>query len=309
LAIVDIEEKAMRIASLGYVRVESPNAREWETFGPEVLGMALSDGAPSGTVQLPNDDRPGRLSVTEGPAIRLVCLGWEVAGEEQFGLAVEELERAGANVRPASDEQREAARVIDLVSVTDPAGFTHEIFYGQLVLPGSFRPGRAMSGFVTGDQGFGHAVLIGPDLAKELSFSRETLGFRVSDEIDMGTRVVFLHTNPRHHTLAMIGLDGIRGMHHLMMQVGSLDDVGSAYDLCLDRGVPISSTLGRHSNDHMFSFYLRAPSGFDVEYGCDAITVDDDDWVVTKMTSPSIWGHRPVESTPLGDCMEPVSTG
>jgi extradiol dioxygenase len=299
----------MRITSLGYVRVESPNAREWETFGPEVLGMALSDGAPSGTVLLTNDDRPGRLSVSEGPANRLTCLGWEVAGEEEFAAAIEELERAGANVRLASDEQREQARVLDLVSVTDPAGFTNEIFYGQLVLPASFRPGRGMSGFVTGDQGLGHAVVIVPDLAKELSFVRETLGFRISDEIEMGARVVFLHTNPRHHTLAMIGLDGFRGMHHLMMQVASLDDVGSAYDLCLDRGVPISSTLGRHTNDHMFSFYLRTPSGFDVEYGWGAITVDDDNWVVTKMTAPSIWGHRPVESTPPGDCMELVSAG
>lgn len=296
----------MRITSLGYVRVESPNAREWETFGPEVLGMALSDGAPSGTVQLTNDDRPGRLSIAEGSGNRLVCLGWEVAGEEDFGVAVDELERAGLNVRRATDEQREAARVLDLVSVTDPAGFTHEIFYGQLVLPGSFRPGRTMSGFVTGDQGFGHAVLIVPDLAKELTFVRNTLGFRVSDEIEMGTRVVFMHVNPRHHTLAMIGLDGIRGMHHVMMQVVSLDDVGCAYDLCLDRGVPISSTLGRHTNDHMFSFYLRTPSGFDIEYGWGARTVDDDDWVVTQMTAPSIWGHRPVESTPMGDCMEPV---
>ncbi|HEX5365373.1 MAG TPA: VOC family protein [Acidimicrobiales bacterium] len=296
----------MKVASLGYVRVESPNARQWEAFGPEVLGMALSDDAPPGTVQLTNDDRPGRLTISEGPRNRLSCLGWEVAGEDDFGVAVDELERAGLNVRRADDEQRQAAHVRDLVSFTDPAGFTHEVFYGQLVLPASFRPGRAMSGFVTGGEGFGHAVLIVPDLAKELTFVREVLGFRVSDEIDMGTRVVFLHANARHHTLAMIGLDGLRGMHHLMVQVQSLDDVGMAYDLCLDRGVPISSTLGRHTNDHMFSFYMRTPSGFDLEYGWGALAVDDESWVMTHLTAPSIWGHRPVETTPPGDCLEPV---
>lgn len=296
----------MQITSLGYVRVESPNAREWESFGPEVLGMALSEGAPAGTVLLTNDDRPGRLSVAEGPRNRLVCLGWEVAGEEEFGLAVEELDRAGLALRRGTDEERQAARVRDLVSFTDPAGFTHEIFYGQLVLPASFRPGRAMSGFATGDQGFGHAVLIVPDLEKQLRFVRKTLGFRVSDEIDMGTRVVFMHVNPRHHTLAMIGVDGLRGMHHVMLQVQSLDDVGMAHDLCLDRGVPISSTLGRHTNDHMFSFYMRTPSGFDIEYGWGALAVDDASWVMTHMTAPSIWGHHHVETTPPGDCMEPV---
>ncbi|MFC5994343.1 VOC family protein [Pseudonocardia hispaniensis] len=299
----------MKITSLGYLRLESPAAKEWATFGPEVLGLAVSQD-PLGRddiVTLTNDDRPGRIVISEGRHDRLTCVGWEVPGPDELARAVEELERAGVAVRRATAEQCAAARVRDLVSFTDPAGFTHEVFYGQLVVPGSFRPGRAMSGFVTGAQGLGHIVLMVPDLAESLEFYRTVLGFRISDEIDMGgERLVFLHVNPRHHTLALAGVVGIRGLHHLMLQVGSIDDVGVAYDLCLDRKIPISMTLGRHTNDRMLSFYLRSPSGFEIEYGWGADTVDEDQWVVTHLNSPSSWGHRPGDAPPPG-CLEPVA--
>ncbi|HTK67501.1 MAG TPA: VOC family protein [Pseudonocardia sp.] len=300
----------MKITSLGYLRVESPDAKEWATFGPEVLGMAVSHdplGRPD-AVALTNDDRPGRLLVSEGERNRLLCIGWEVANAEQLEHATSQLHDAGVEVRRATDEERRGSQVRDLVSFIDPAGFTHEIFWGQLVHPGSFRPGRAMSGFLTHGQGLGHIVLVVPDLAESLEFFRRVLGFKVSDEIDMwGQRVVFFHVNPRHHTLALIGIPGMRGLHHLMLQVGELDDVGIAHDMCLDRGIPLAMTLGRHTNDRMFSFYVRSPSGFEIEYGWGADTVDEDEWVVTHMTSPSIWGHKP-GGAPAPGCIEPVET-
>ena len=51
-----------------------------------------------------------------------------------------------------------------------------------------------------------------------------------------------------------------------MLQLESLDDVGAAYYQCQDREIPISATLGRHTNDHMVSFYMVSPSGFEIEY-------------------------------------------
>ncbi len=299
----------MKINALGYLRMESPEAKAWASFGPEVLGMAVSED-PLGradTVALTNDDRPARLQVSVGESNRVECLGWELPNPGAFTEAVEELAKAGVDARPATEEERTRAQVRDLVSFTDPAGFRHELFWGQLVVPGSFHPGRPMSGFVTGDQGLGHVVLVVPDLVESLEFFTRVLGFTVSDEIDMwGQRLVFFHVNPRHHTLALLCVPGMRGLHHLMLQAGELDDVGSAHDLCLDRGIPLAMTLGRHTNDRMFSFYLRSPSGFEVEYGWGASTVDDSDsWVVTHMRSPSIWGHRPGEAGPPG-CLEPV---
>ena len=35
--------------------------------------------------------------------------------------------------------------------------------------------------------------------------------------------------------------------------------------------VPVTATLGRHTNDRMVSFYVRTPAGFEVEFGFGAI--------------------------------------
>jgi extradiol dioxygenase len=299
----------MKIMSLGYLHVESPEAKEWARFGPEVLGLAVSEPSPDAspdTVSLTNDDRPGRLVIAAGQRNQVRRIGWELPNPEELEVAATELAAAGVTAQRGTPEQCANAGVRGLISFTDPAGFTHELFWGQLVVPNSFRPGRAMSGFVTEGQGLGHIVLIVPDLIESLEFFRRVLGFRVSDEIDMhGNRLVFFHVNPRHHSLAIMGMPGMRGLHHLMVQVNSLDDVGLAHDLCAERGIPLAMTLGRHTNDRMFSFYLRSPSGFEIEYGWGADVVDDENWTVTHMQSPSIWGHRPGDA-PAPGCLEQV---
>jgi 3,4-dihydroxy-9,10-secoandrosta-1,3,5(10)-triene-9,17-dione 4,5-dioxygenase len=45
-------------------------------------------------------------------------------------------------------------------------------------------------------------------------------------------------------------------------------------------------------NNQMVSFYVKSPGGFDVEYGCDGLTVDDAKWVARESTAVSYWGHH-----------------
>jgi len=42
----------------------------------------------------------------------------------------------------------------------------------------------------------------------------------------------------------------------------------------------------------MVSFYMASPSGFEVEYGFGARTVDDRTWQVQTHRAVSVWGHR-----------------
>jgi 3,4-dihydroxy-9,10-secoandrosta-1,3,5(10)-triene-9,17-dione 4,5-dioxygenase len=81
------------------------------------------------------------------------------------------------------------------------------------------------------------------------------------------------------------------GVVHLMVEVGESDDVGLCLDRALRRKVPMSATLGRHVNDKMLSFYMKTPGGFDIEFGCEGLEVDDDDWVARESTAVSLWGH------------------
>lgn len=289
----------MVATSLGYLAVASPDAKKWLEFGPEVLGMEAVE-ADTGSVLLRMDDADHRIAVQQGDRNRMLYMGWDVGSEDALEVVKELLGKRGIPFEVGTDEDRGARGVLGFLALKDPSGLRHELFYGQKVVPGSFRPGRPMSRFITGVQGLGHVVLATPDLAQADRFLRGVLGFKKSDEIYTFIDLWFYHCNPRHHSIALTPMPGVRGLHHVMVEVADLDDVGCAYDLCMSRNIPLSMTLGRHVNDRMVSFYVRTPSGFDLEYGWGAATVDDETWTVAQYDRPSVWGHQMVAQTPPG---------
>ena len=137
----------------------------------------------------------------------------------------------------------------------------------------------------------GHVVLYAKDLNTTVNFYRDLLGLRISDFI---RNLAFFHCNPRHHSLALIEANAPKHLNHFMLQLGSLNDVGSTYDMVQESDITITRGLGRHTNDHMTSFYMKTPSGFDVEWGWGAREVDDVTWQVQRHEKGSIWGHKPV---------------
>jgi len=170
--------------------------------------------------------------------------------------------------------------------------------------PGTFKPSRPMSGFVTGAGGLGHVVLLVPDVDRAERFVIDVLGFKLSDRVD-NIKARFFHCNSRHHTLAFAPVPGLVGMHHLMLEVNSLDDVGTALDRCIEQKLPLAMALGHHTNDRMTSFYVRSPSGFEIEYGWGGLLVDDDEWVVRSYDSGSVWGHKRPDDAPMPGMLKP----
>ncbi len=63
--------------------------------------------------------------------------------------------------------------------------------------------------------------------------------------------------------------------------------------------------LGHHTNDRMTSFYVRSPSGFEIEYGWGGLLVNDDDWVVRTYDAGSVWGHKRPDDAPPPGIMRP----
>ena len=121
---------------------------------------------------------------------------------------------------------------------------------------------------------------------------------RLSDYILKPFRAYFFHVNGRHHSLAMIET-GKSGMHHLMMEMFSLDDVGQAYDIALTEPDRVGVTLGRHTNDFMTSFYCKSPSSFMIECGWGGREIDPANWQAVEMhDGPSLWGHERVWLSP-----------
>lgn len=85
---------------------------------------------------------------------------------------------------------------------------------------------------------------------------------------------------------------GKNGVHHLMMELMNLDDVGQGYDLAELREGNIGATLRRHTNDWITSFYSWTPSNFMVEYGWGGREIDPANWQPAESEDgPSLWGH------------------
>ncbi|HTY56461.1 MAG TPA: VOC family protein [Candidatus Binataceae bacterium] len=289
------------VTQLGYVGLNVSDIERWEQFATNILGFQSNGVAPDGSLSLRIDEYDRRFILTPGDADDLALLGWEVSNAEGLRALAAQLKAAGVEVRPGTSAEAEARRVVELIKFVEPSGIACEAFYGPLMsFERPFNSPRPITGFITGAMGLGHVLFLVDDYDRSVAFYRDALGMKISDYIQMKTgessrTLAFFHCNRRHHTVAFAkgGNSGTKRLNHFMVQLKSVDDVGSTYYLCQERGVPLVRTLGRHSNDHMVSFYMRSPSGFGIEYGWGAREVDDNTWQVQLHHSTSTWGHLP----------------
>ena len=280
----------MQLQSLGYVGVRTKDLAEWAAYATRFLGMQLVDKS-RGALALRMDDRKQRVIVSADGGEGLCFYGWEVADAAALDALAAHLEKYGVKVARGSRALADERRVRDLIVFGDPVGNRLEAFHGAEIAAEPFKPGRSISGFRTGPLGMGHAVLTTERLDEVVPFYTDVLGFRLSDYILRPFKAYFFHINPRHHSLAFIDT-GANGVHHLMVELCYLDDVGQAYDLALRKPEAIGTTLGRHTNDEMTSFYSRSPSKFLVEYGWGGRSIDSDSWTPQeRVDGPSLWGH------------------
>ena len=281
----------MSVQSLGYVGIGSSSLSEWSDFATQWLGMqTVERGNACRAFRM--DDRKQRLVIDRSLPEGERYFGWEVADAAALDALAVRLEAAQVHVRREPASLADQRFVRDLISFRDPAGNRLEAFHGPHLAEEAFQPGRSISGFRTGPTGMGHAVFHVKAIDDLLGFYCDVLGFGVSDYILSPFRAYFLHVNARHHSLALIET-GKQDLHHLMVELFSLDDVGQGYDIALGDPERIATTLGRHSNDAVTSYYLRTPSGFMFEYGWGGRDVTPGEWKPAEVTvGPSLWGHE-----------------
>jgi len=280
----------MNLQALGYVGIRTRKLEDWSAYATRFLGLQLVDRSRN-ALTFRMDDRKQRIVVEaeqgEGPSF----YGWEAESAKALDDLAARLERSGVSIARGSRALADERRVKDLIVFSDPIGNRLEIFHGAEIATDPFQPGRAISGFRTGALGMGHAVLTAERLDEVLPFYQDVLGFKASDYILKPFKAYFFHVNARHHSLAFIDT-GKNGIHHLMMETCYLDDVGQAYDLALRKPEMIGTTLGRHVNDEVTSFYSWSPSEFLVEYGWGGRTIEPATWTPHERTEgPSLWGH------------------
>jgi 2,3-dihydroxybiphenyl 1,2-dioxygenase len=283
----------MPIQALGYAGFGSNALDEWRQFGTGLVGLQAVERGNS-LLAFRMDDRKQRIVIDRAMPDGGRFFGWEVADAADLDALAARLEKAGIEVTAEPRTLADARRVGSLISFADPEGNRLEAFYGAEVDATPFRPGRSISGFRTGPLGLGHAVLTVQNIDPMMAFYVDLLGFGLSDYIEKPFRAYFFHVNARHHSLAMIET-GKSGMHHLMVELFSLDDVGQAYDIASTQEDRVGVTLGRHTNDFMTSFYAKSPSSFMIECGWGGREIEPAAWQPVEMfDGPSLWGHERV---------------
>jgi 3,4-dihydroxy-9,10-secoandrosta-1,3,5(10)-triene-9,17-dione 4,5-dioxygenase len=291
------------VFGLGYVRIWEADLPQWQQFAEDALGM-MSERDGDSRLLVRMDDWVGRFIVEEGRAsfapgsgslVPNVAIGWECTSEEAWASARRAIDDSGVHTE---DGNGPTAWCRDWFACTDPSGFRCEFFYGGKRDPASqFVSPRGVS-FVTGEQGMGHVLLFASACAKSLDFYSRALGFQVREakSADDGTlRTVFLSPNQREHSLALLSTEEASRVGHVLIEVSDLDAVGRAMDRCMDGLALMTVSLGRHWNDQMISFYLRTPSGFDIEYGFGGRRVAAERWSRGEQGGTglsSTWGHR-----------------
>lgn len=294
------------VKSLGYVKVQATDMARWRQFAFDTLGFAEGSGPDPEALYLRMDERAARIIVAPGDVDRIITAGWEVRDRAALAELKRILERAGVVYKELSQAEADARRVEDVIAFDDPAGNSLEVFHGA-VLDHSPVITRHGARFVTGEQGLGHVVLPALDVNGLFDFYTGVLGFksrgafRVPTPPEFGpVRVRFLGVNQRHHSLAICPAMSLRDpkLIHLMVEVDTLDAVGQALDRVNRDNFPLSSSLGRHTNDKMVSFYVRAPGDWDIEFGTDGMKVDETYYTAEEITADSYWGHQWVSDLP-----------
>jgi 2,3-dihydroxybiphenyl 1,2-dioxygenase len=283
----------MTLQALGYVGFGSSALDDWQQFGTGLVGLQAVERSPS-LLTFRMDDRKQRIVIDRSLGEGERFFGWEVADAAALDALAAKLETAEVEVMSEPGKLADNRHVKRLISFRDPAGNRLEAFYGAEIDDAPFLPGRSISGFRTGPLGLGHAVLTVENIDAVMPFYVDVLGFQLSDYMQKPFRAFFFHINARHHSLALIET-GRNGMHHLMVELFSLDDVGQCYDIALGQQDRVHVTLGRHTNDFMTSFYAKTPSSFMVECGWGGREIEPSRWQPFElMDGPSLWGHERV---------------
>lgn len=285
----------MDIKQLGYLGLSAREPDAFTTYATDILGMQKVAGE-DGSTHFRIDDRHHRVTVEQSEQDGGAYYGWELEDSAALSAALDELSDSGVRAVEATARELEIRRVAGMAHFLDPAGNRVELYHGAVAGEGAFTSARDVEQFVTGDLGLGHVVLASPDVEVQQRFYTEVLGFKISDTMRSPFRATFMHTNPRHHSIAFVdgpffGIDR-PFLHHFMLEVPDMDQVGRTYDLVLDRDVPVAMTLGRHTNDKVFSFYAESPVGVHTEFGFGGVLIDDETWEVTEIPGPDLWGHR-----------------
>ncbi|HIF17956.1 MAG TPA: glyoxalase [Cycloclasticus sp.] len=289
-------------SNLGYFVFNATDLPAWKTFLQDIIGLQVGSKSNNQALVLRIDSQEQRILIQQSDNDDLAAIGWELDSEESLDALAIHVESQGVDIQAADSDFCSTRAVEKAYICTDPNGVNHELYFGAAVAPmsESFKSSVMKGEFLAERFGAGHYVAIAEDKDDTNHFYRDVLCLRLSDyirgEIAPGGPVLdatFMHTKTgRHHSAAFAALPFPKKLHHFMLQVEDMNDVGLACQRCKDADIPFFMELGHHPNDQMFSFYVATPGGFGLEIGWGGLIIEEGNWEVKTYSQPSDWGHQ-----------------
>lgn len=292
---------------MGYALIESNKLIDWKRFAQRGLGLHLAE-ATSELLAFRMDAHVRRLIVTKGPAEDFVAVGWQLRDQAALDVVLARLANRGIPVENGSPQEAALRGVKSFQRIRGPKGLPLELFVDAVTTDEPLN--MLASGFVTGDAGMGHVAITSRKPEKMECFWQEIFDARLSDRVSQAMAGVvldvgFLRLNERHHSVAIAATRGVRldpirtQVQHMNLLAASKADLTSAYERLTDLGYEMAHEIGQHPNDHEISFYVLSPSGFEIELGWDALSVDESTWKPAHYDAISVWGHKPQKGSTL----------
>lgn len=227
----------MGVDSLGYVAFNVSALDNWNEVLVKVFGMEPRTRAESATVDYRLDEYHHRITLYPNAQDSVAVVGWEVGSLDKLEALVSELSARGVTLTEGSVALRAERKVKQVYQFTCPMiGCPTEIYYGPLASNTPFAPSRGVAGYKTGSLGLGHVVFWVKDLKATVDFYRHVMGFEISDYIAWDDNdAVFMHCNPRHHTLAL-PIHGLQAIDNEVLLIHGRED----------RVVPPDASLTMH---------------------------------------------------------------
>ena len=263
------------VTELGYVRFGVSSLEEWRAFATDLVGLEIGDDSEPGRLYLRSDQWHHRIALEENGADDLIGAGLRVAGPAEFTAMQAHLSELGVPYEVAGDGLARDRHVLELLTLSDPAGIPLEIFHGPQVEahrpfpPRSadvqpFRDRRRRRGPRAGESrgpGGDLRLLPEPRDARQPGVPDAHAGWQY------GRIPVHARQLARPHVCLRRARPTASTSITSCWRWTTWTTCSWPTDSWSKSQYPITVPLGRHANDQTFSFYFKGPSGFQVEIG------------------------------------------
>lgn len=281
----------LRRTAVSHLGFTVPDVAATADFYGRTVGLTVQEELAGGGLRLGWGLGHHVLDLTEGPKA-LSHYGFEVRDADGIAGITARLKDAGHDVADLDPSVLDhAVGAPSGISVTDPDGTTVH-FHGPVARQGenAADPGRRPIKFQ-------HTTLGTDNVAQMVSFFVDTVGFRISDQLEDG-RFAWLRSDRDHHTLAVVE-NGVPGdLDHYSYDLAEWEDFKSWCDRLTEIGVDVVWGPGRHGPGNNLFVFFDDPAGNHIELSAEMEKFHDDRATyVTRQWRPvpasvNLWGGQ-----------------